>query len=69
MDSALVGLKTLNPRNPNLFDIGCVPKAIHEFSRPNPVSKQIQAKLAFNMGGCQNYGPILGPYNNTAPNI
>ena len=21
------------------------------------------------MGGCQNYGPFLGPYYNTAPNI
>ena len=21
------------------------------------------------MGGCQNYGPFLGPYSNTAPNI
>ena len=21
------------------------------------------------MGGCQNYGPFLDPYNNTAPNI
>ena len=21
------------------------------------------------MGGCQNYGPLLGPYYNTAPNI
>ena len=21
------------------------------------------------MGGCQNYGPFLGPYCNTAPNI
>ena len=20
-------------------------------------------------GGCQNYGPFLGPYNNAAPNI
>ena len=22
-----------------------------------------------NMGGCQNYGPFLGPYYNTAPSI
>ena len=22
-----------------------------------------------NMGGCQNYGPVLGPYYNTAPII
>ena len=21
------------------------------------------------MGGCQSYGPVLGPYYNTAPNI
>ena len=21
------------------------------------------------MGGCQNYGPFLGPYYNTAPNV
>ena len=21
------------------------------------------------MGGCQNYGPFVGPYHNTAPNI
>ena len=21
------------------------------------------------LGGCQNYGPFLGPYYNTAPNI
>ena len=21
------------------------------------------------VGGCQNYGPFLGPYHNTAPNI
>ena len=21
------------------------------------------------MGGCQNYGPFLDPYSNTAPNI
>ena len=21
------------------------------------------------MGGCQNYGPLLDPYDNTAPNI
>ena len=21
------------------------------------------------MGGCQNYGPFLGPYNTTAPSI
>ena len=24
---------------------------------------------AFHMGGCHNYGPFLGPYYNTAPNI
>ena len=23
----------------------------------------------FKMGGCQNYGPFLGPYYNTAPII
>ena len=23
----------------------------------------------FHMGGCQNYGPFLSPYYNTAPNI
>ena len=25
--------------------------------------------LGFYMGGCQNYGPFLDPYYNTAPNI
>ena len=25
--------------------------------------------LVFYMGGCQNYGPFLDPYYNTAPNI
>ena len=25
--------------------------------------------LETQMGGCQNYGPFLGPYCNTAPNI
>ena len=25
--------------------------------------------LGLYMGGCQNYGPFLGPYYNTAPNI
>ena len=25
--------------------------------------------LAVYMGGCQNYGPFLGPYYNMAPNI
>ena len=29
-----------------------------------------QAHLGrIHMGGCQNYGPFLGPYCNTAPNI
>ena len=25
--------------------------------------------LGFQMGGCQNYGPFLGPYYDTAPII
>ena len=27
------------------------------------------AREILHMGGCQNYGPFLDPYNNTAPNI
>ena len=28
-----------------------------------------ESKPKANMGGCQNYGPFLDPYYNTAPNI
>ena len=27
------------------------------------------ASKGLHMGGCQNYGPFLDPYYNTAPNI
>ena len=27
------------------------------------------AEYQLHMGGCQKYGPFLGPYYNTAPNI
>ena len=26
-------------------------------------------ELVLHVDGCQNYGPFLGPYYNTAPNI
>ena len=29
----------------------------------------IASKFLGHMGGCQNYGPFLGPYYNTAPII
>ena len=27
------------------------------------------SSIRVHVGGCQNYGPFLGPYYNTAPNI
>ena len=34
--------------------------------KPTPPRVQLPS---FHMGGCQNYGPFLGPCYNTAPNI
>ena len=30
---------------------------------------ELQVNTTPHMGGCQNYGPLLGPYYNTAPII
>ena len=39
-------------------------------SARKPVSLQAPYRCIYiYMGGCQNYGPFLGPYYNTAPNI
>ena len=37
------------------------------FCRVQTFQKQITFRKP--KGGCQNYGPFLGPYYNTAPNI
>ena len=29
----------------------------------------VAGHMHVHVGGCQNYGPFLGPYYNTAPNI
>ena len=31
--------------------------------------QQLQGLYNLDIGGCQNYGPFLGPYYNTAPII
>ena len=41
--------------------------------RPLPLTAEVLdvyvSFRALHMGGCQNYGPLLGPYYNTAPTI
>ena len=43
--------------------------------KENPIEEGMEAGMKWcgctwfsEMGGCQNYGPILGPYYNTGPN-
>ena len=33
------------------------------------MENNMETTIMGDMGGCQNYGPFLDPYNNTAPNI
>ena len=47
-----------------------LPQQMDEDSVLAPLSNSwIISIIGLYMGGCQNYGPFLGPYYNTAPNI
>ena len=54
--------KKKRPLTVNALYSGCyAPKASQGILR--------HIAATYDMGGCQNYGPLLGPYYNTAPNI
>ena len=52
------------PKNPNDN-----PRLLNLHSQAPVLLHGSCSTLANNMGGCQNYGPFLGPSYNTAPNI
>ena len=45
-----------------------IPKCMHRFSR-SVIDSFVRSLSFLHLGGCQNYGPFLGPYYNTAPII
>ena len=45
-----------------------IPKCMHRFSR-SVIDSFVRSLSFLHLGGCQNYGPFLGPYYKTAPII
>ena len=47
---------------------GCVGVGLYNKRAVGSTTQKLRAHYS-HMGGCQNYGPFLDPYYNTAPNI
>ena len=49
--------------------LGCLARILDKKSNVSSHQEIIRARPQKYVGGCQNYGPFLGPYYITAPNI